>query len=481
MPENVLSQRINPLHTSRKDNNNVLSMQYLLPPFQRLLNLVFWCFTSLFLFVIPASAQSNEVIDEIVAIVGDQIILKSDVDGYVMGVAQQHQIPYSDELWKNALDQLINQKVLAVHAKRDTTLEISDSQVDQALDQRIAQLRDQVGGQSQLEELYGKSELQIKNDLRDDFRDQLLAEQFQNIKLQQIRVTPSEVKEWFSQLPADSLPVLPEMVRLAHIVRYPAITQAARDEAMEIISAIRDSVMAGASFEEMARLFSDDIASARNGGRDTGRRLSELVPEFAAVASRIEIGEISQVFETQFGLHFLRINQRQGDIIDYNHILIRFDESKADPTEAISFLETIRDSIVTHNAPFELMARRHSEEVSTASRGGRVVDPRSGSRDLPYDALGPTWKRTINTLQEGEISQPTEVELLDGRRAYHLLLLQKRVPSHTVDFVTDYERIQQIALQEKQARVLDEWVNKLRKDVYIETRGKAENLSVAEY
>ena len=421
----------------------------------------------------------NDVVDEIVAVVGDKIILRSEVDGFAMGLAQQQQIPYSEDVWRAALDQLINQHVLTVHALRDTTLIVTDDQVNQALDQRIGQLTSQVGGEAQLEELYGKSVIQIREDLRQDFRDQLLAEQFQSRKLREIQITPSEVKSWFSRFPTDSLPTLPDIVRIAHIVRYPEITEAARAEAREVLQAVRDSVVAGSSFEEMARQFSDDLASARNGGRITGQRLADLVPEFAAVAARIEPGEISQIFETQFGLHILRVNERRGDVIDFNHVLIRFDESKADPAEAIAMLETVRDSIVTHNQPFELMARRYSEEEASSIRGGRVVDPTTGARDLPLEALGPSWRRTISGLEVDEVSEPTEVELLDGQRAYHILKLQQRVPSHQVDIETDYTRIKQIALQEKQSVVFQEWLDELREDVYIETRGKAEALSVA--
>lgn len=442
---------------------------------------LFYLLCPLLLLIAPSftvMAQSGEVVDEIVAIAGDQIILRSDVDGYVMGILQQRQIPFTEQLWMEALNQLINQKVLAVHAKRDTTIEVSDEQVEQALNQRIDQLTAQVGGATQLEDIYGKSVLQIKNDLREEYRDQMMAEIFQSRKLQQIKITPSEVQEWFSRIPVDSLPDLPEIVRIAHIVRYPGVTDAARAEANEIISAIRDSIVVGGStFEDMARQFSDDVASARQGGRDSGRRLSELVPEFAAVAARIPIGEISQVFETQFGLHILRVNERRGDVIDYNHVLIRFDESKYDATVAIDYLKSVRDTLVNQNAPFELLARRHSQEESTANRGGRVVDPRTGVRDLPLDALGPTWRTTISTLEEGEISEPAEVELLDGRRAHHILLLQRREPAHRVDILTDYERIEQIALQEKQAIVFDEWLTQLREDVYIEVRGKAEDFS----
>lgn len=426
------------------------------------------------------SAQTAGVVDEIVAVVGDQIILRSEVEGLVAGALQQGQVTYSDELWMNALNQIVDFKVMAAHARKDTTIIVEDQQVEQALNQRIEQLSAQLGGTSQLEQIYGKSINQIKNELREDFRDQLSVEQFQGRKFQQIRITPSEVQRWFERLPTDSLPELPEMVRLAHIVSYPKITEEAREEARSILSTIRDSILAAPStFEQMARQFSDDAGSAANGGRYGFTRLSDLEPEFAAVASRVPLGEISQIFETRYGPHLVRVNDRRGDVVDFNHILIQYDLSKVDPTGSISFLNQIRDSILVHDQPFALMARRHSEEKTSAMRGGRVVDPRSGARDLPLAALGASWRATIATLDEGEISEPAEVELLDGQRAYHILLLEKRTPEHRIDLATDYDRIEEIALQEKREEVFRDWLLDLREDVYVELRGKAQDLAVA--
>ena len=448
---------------------------------------LFVCFAFVFLCVtlwpvsnVQAQDQEEEVIDEIVAVVGEYIILRSEVDGVVLRFLQQQPVGYSEELWFQALNQIIDQRVLAIHAKRDTNIVISDDQLEQALDQRIGQLTAQMGGVTQVEEIYGKSTLEIKSDLREELRDQLLAEQLQGQKLNTIKITPSEVKNWFMQFPTDSLPTIPETVRISHIVRYPALTEEAKVYARTLITSIRDSVVAGViTIEDAATAFSQDEGSKDNGGRYQGSRLGELVPEFAAVASRTEIGEISQVFESPFGFHILRVNERRGDIVDFNHVLIQIDEDKADPTEAISLLTQVRDSIATHEIPFELMARRHSEEEISNKLGGRVLDFRTGERDLVLQALNYTWRLTINDMEVGEISQPAPVELLDGKKAYHVIYLQRRIPEHIVDINTDYERIEQLALQDKQNRLIAEWLDELREDVYIEMRGKARKISLA--
>lgn len=434
------------------------------------------------LFAPPQShAQQAEVVDEIVTVVGDQIVLRSDVDGLVLSVLQQQQqqqTEYSDALWRDALNQLVDQKVLAVHARRDTTIQVTDEQVEQALDDRINQLTRQVGSTTQIEQIYGKSLVQIKADLRSEFRERLLAERFQGRKLQQIKITPTEVNQWFSQFPTDSLPTLPDIVRLSHVVRYPTISPEAEQDALDIISTIRDSVMTGTStLEDMARRFSEDQGSAPQGGRYQEMSLGDLVPEFAAVASRQPIDSLSQPFKSQFGFHILRVNDRRGDIVDFSHILIAIDQSKADPTEAIEYLAAVRDSILTSDIPFEIMARRNSEEGISMELGGRVVDPRTGERDLFLEALGPTWRDTIDTLQVDEISYPGAVETLDGKQAYHIVKLTKRVPSHRVDIETDYVRIEQLALRDKQSRVMRQWLDGLREEVFIEMRGKAASLS----
>ncbi|MFT7551275.1 MAG: peptidyl-prolyl cis-trans isomerase SurA [Rhodothermales bacterium] len=419
----------------------------------------------------PVSAQDQPVVDEIVAVVADQILLRSEVDAVVFGLMRQQSLQFSDLLWASALQQLVDEKVLLIHARRDTTLIVSDDQVFQMLDQRIGAMSAQVGGQSKLEEAYGKTVVEIKAELQEDFREQLLADQFRNRKVQQIKVTPTDVQRFFRQFPTDSLPTLPEAVRVSHIVRYPAVTDDSREETREILTAIRDSVInKPETFEEWAANFSEDQGSAENGGRYESMALSEMVPEFAAVASRAAPDIVSGIFETEFGLHFLRVNSRRGDEVDYNHILIQFDESKSDPQVAIDFLSAVGDSLGSGAVTFATAARRHSEDQRSAGQGGRVIDPQSGERDLFVENLGPFWQQALRDLAVDSLSAPHEVELTNGRRAYHIVHLQRRTPPHQVSIDTDYAFIEQYALRQKQAEVMTAWLIKLRRDVYIDFR-----------
>lgn len=431
--------------------------------------------------VATAQPQDREVLDGIAAVVADEIILRSEVDQAARQMArQQRQSDYTRDMWMRALDQLINQQVLAEQARQDTTITISDEQVDSQLDARIQQLVSRAGSEEKVEQQYGKSIVELKQQFRADFRDQLLAQRMQATKLQSIEITPSEVRSWFEEIPQDSLPRLPNTVRLSHIVRYPKPSPDAKARAQDIITTIRDSIVnSNVTIEEMARQFSDDQNTASSGGLIQDVNIDDLVPEFAAIASRAPIGEISQVFYNpqQRGYHILRVNSRSGGVIDLNHVLIRASAAAGPPERTIDYLNAVRDTLKNYEVPFGLMAKRHSEEERSAQNSGRVTDPSTGTRDLVLDRLGPSWRATVDTLKEGEISKPAEVNLLDGETAYHIVKLQKRTPAHRVSLETDYDRIRQYALQDKRQRIREQWISRLREDTYIDVRVEKTDLT----
>jgi peptidyl-prolyl cis-trans isomerase SurA len=295
--------------------------------------------------------------------------------------------------------------------------------------------------------------------------------------MQNINITPSEVRQWFEKIPQDSLPRVPKTVRLSHIVRYPKPSEDARKEARSLITSIRDSIVSGgASFEAMARQFSAPGAAGTATGALNNVNLDDLVPEFAAVASRTPVGKVSQVFynDQQSGYHILRINAKDGSTVDLNHILIKPDAPSGE--RAKKYLSAVRDTLINNpDVPFELMARRHSEDERTAENGGRVTDPQSGTRDLVLSRLGPSWKQTIQSLKPDDISEPAKVQLLSGDQAYHIVKLERRVPAHRVNIEQDYERIRQFALRDKRSRKMQDWTDQLRDEIYVDVRiSKAE-------
>lgn len=418
--------------------------------------------------VFPGQAQAQQdrqIIDGIVAVVGTHPILRSDVDA--MAITMARGSSPTTAMRRTALEELIVQQAVAAKAQRDTTIIILEEEVSQVLEERTQELIAQVGSQAEVEQLYNRSIAQLKEDYRRDVRNQLLAQALQRRVYFGVRVTPQEVRQWFNAIPSDSLPDIPELVRVAHIVRFAQVQPEAREEARERIQALRDSIEAGTPIEVLAERHSADPGSRNQGGRYASINIRDLVAEFGAVAGVLEPGELSHVFETEFGFHVMRLNSRRGDIIDFNHILIQVDASRTDPAEALATLETVRDSIVHRGGSFARLAREFSEDEASASRGGNIVVPQTGDRDLRFEALGPQWRATLDTLSVGEVSQPTRVSLLDGRSAYHIVTVQRRVPPHTMSLETDYALAEELALQEKRQRVMQEWLVNLREEVFI--------------
>ena len=428
---------------------------------------------------LPASAQpgtqpaAGQQLDGIAAVVGEQVVLYSEVDALVVQLAQGRPAP--PELWSRALDRLVNQRVVIDRARADTTLNVTDEIVSQQVERQVAQLTAQAGGQQALTDYYGRSIEEIKTLLREDVRDQVLLQQYQGRRLREVTITPGEVRAWFERIPAAERPLIPELVRVAHIVRVPEADDAGRAAVRATASALRDSVEAGqATIEEIANRYSDDPGNTnsngtQNGGLYTTLRLSDLEARFRAAAASGEIGAISPVFETPFGYHFMRVNEREGERISFNHVLLTVETGEGEVEAARDFLTVLRDSVLA-GRPFEAIAREHSQDPLSAQRGGYVAAPDTRQRDINPQGLGPRWQATLDTLEVGEISMPAEVQLFDGTTAQHVVLLQRRTPEHTLSVTDDYELLSQYALQDKQNVVLAEWVDDLRRAVYVDIK-----------
>lgn len=421
--------------------------------------------------------QPGTRLDGIAAVVGEQVVLYSEVDALVTQTTQGREAP--PDLWSRALDRLIDQRVVIDQARQDTTLTVSDDMVTSEVDRQLGQLAAQAGGEAALAAAYGKSIEELRATFREDVRDQLLLQIYQSRRLREVQITPGEVREWFDQIPEAERPEVPEMVRVAHVVRIPETDEAGEAAVRARAEALRDSVLAGqATFEEIANRHSTDPGNTnrdgtQNGGLYTTLPLSGLEARFQAVAATSEIGAVSPVFETPFGYHFMRVNEREGDRISFNHVLLDVEVGEAEAEAARSYLTALRDSVEAGVA-FEAIARRHSQDPSSATRGGYVTVPQTRSRDLVTQGLGPQWQATLDGLEVGEVSEPAPVQLADeeGTQAFHIVLLQKRTPPHRLSVDDDYQLLSQYALQEKQNRVLAEWVDDLRRSVYVDVRAE---------
>jgi peptidyl-prolyl cis-trans isomerase SurA len=353
------------------------------------------------------------------------------------------------------------------------SITVSSQQVDQRINQRIDQSIQQLGSERALEEQMGKSIVQIRADLREDYREQMIVQRFQQQKREEVDITRPEVKEFYESIPKDSLPVVPEQVAVSQIVIEPPTREDARQEALSLAKQLRDSVLNhGKTIEELAKRHGDG-PSASDGGKLPLISLDELVPEYSAAAAALEPGGISEVVETSFGFHVIRLNKRVGDQIDTNHILISVAADSYDNQAAIDRLNALRDSLQNNeDVTFSELAREYSDDPNTAPQGGRILNPQTGQRLLTLEELDPALYRIVLLLdEEGDISEPKAFQLGDSnnsRRAYRIVRLDQHVPEHVANLEQDYQRIKQVALQEKQQEYIDELISDLRQEMYVE-------------
>lgn len=426
----------------------------------------------LLLFLAPQwlHAQSG---DRVIAIVNNEVILKSDIDREITDYMRQMEMmnqpaQFSEDVWYNVLESMIDSYVLLEQAKVDS-ITVDDEIVDRQMDQRIQQLIQQAGSERALEQAFNKSIIELRADFREQFREQLITQQTQQTKMQEIEITRPEVIEFFESIPTDSLPTIPEQVGVSQIVAIPKAMEDAENAAMARAVQIRDSIVTqGASFEEMARRHSTG-PSAPNGGRLPMMPMSDLVPEYSAAAAALNPGEVSEVVRTDFGYHIIRLNERVGDQIATNNLLITVDEEGLDEAGAIETLEALRDSVLNHDIPFSELARRQSEDEFTANFGGRILNEETGERLLPLNSLESSLYRTVLLLDEiGQISEPRPFTTESGARAYRIVRLEEQIPEHRANLEQDFARIRNFALQQKRMQEMETWLSEIRDRVYIE-------------
>lgn len=424
------------------------------------------------LFSLTAAAQNRQVADQIVAVVNDHMILKSDVDRQLSEFMQQARVSEFDEqMWYYVLETIIDNFVLVEKARIDSVI-ISDSELDRQLNQRIDQLVQQVGSERELERAFGMPIIEIKAQYSDEFRQDMLINRMRQIKMERINITRPEVREFFESIPVDSLPIIPESVSLSHIVVIPPPKPDARENARNLAIALRDSLLNhGASMDDLARRYSDGPTASR-GGQLPMVATTDLLPEYAAAAAALEPGEISEVVSTNQGFHIIRLLERQGQSIATQHILIAVAGEELDEDYALEKLTAIRDSVYHHNRTFAQMARRHSDDRITAPAGGLLTDPQTGQRHIAISNLEPSLYRIVLLLEEpGDISPPRSHTYGEEQKsAFRIVRLNERIPEHRASMEQDYQLIRSFALQQKMQQELSKWISGLRNEVYVEYR-----------
>lgn len=422
--------------------------------------------------VIPVRAQEGEVVDQIVAVVNDHIILRSDVDNQLREYMQQtQQTNVDDDMWYQVLESQVFRHMLLEKARMDSIV-VSDDHVDRVLDQQINQMLEQAGSEERLEQYFGQSLLEVRAEFREHFREEMLVEEVRNQQMQNVNITRPEVFEFYEDIPEDELPMMPESVELAQIVVEPPPLTEAKENARNFAESLRDSIINyDKEIEELARRYSSGH-TASEGGRLPMVDINDLLPSYAAAASALEPGEISEVVETADGFHVIKLNERSGDRISTTHILIELDAEELDEQYAVDKLNALKDSVEAGGEDFSTIARRHSDDKATAPRGGRLTDQQTGQRRIPVERLDSSLRDLISGMEAGEISQPQEFTFgeEDERTGYRIVKVRDKNEERRATIEEDYQMIRQFALQQKQQEHLNEWFENLREDIYVEYR-----------
>lgn len=414
------------------------------------------------------SNAQREIIDDIVATIGGEFILLSEIEEQIaLAEAQQQSLPENARC--QILDNLLSQKLILHQAKVDSIV-IAPEEVEAQLDARIERILAYMNGdESQFEEYYGQSISQVKDEFREDLNAQILAERMQASILSNVKITPAEVKKFFNQIPVDSLPYFNSEVEIAEIVYKPKVNKSEKKIALDKIKDLRERIVnGGENFEELAAIFSDDTGSAKQGGSLGWAKRNSYVPEFEAAAYKLEKGEISQVVETQYGFHIIQLIERRGNTINARHILVKPQITQEDLDLSVSTLDSIRNLMIVDSLDFGRMVKQISDDSQQSyNNNGNLVNQKSGNTFFEIGDLEPDIYFAIDSLEVGGITRPIEVTEFGGDKLYKLIKLVSRSQPHKADLKTDYSRIRKAALESKKGMHISEWVGDKIGSTYI--------------
>lgn len=438
------------------------------------------CFLLIAGAAIGQTQASKVVADKIAGIVGDRIILQSDIKNSISDIVRQGgQVPDNAECI--LMEQAIISKVLMLQAEKDS-LPVTDEEVEADLDNRIRQYINQLGSQEALEEIAGKTIYQIKDDARESVKEQKLASAMQKKIVDNVRITPNEVKAYFDNIPKDSLPFYESELEVCQIIVYP---KASRDLEQYVVGEMNNYKKQIESkvttFDKLAKQVSEDPGSKDRGGQyQINRNEKSWDPVFMSTAFRLKEGEISNPVKSKFGYHIIQMVQRNGDDAIVRHILRIPPVTDAEISQAKAKLDTVRSKVIAGTMAFNEAASKYSDDEA-AKFTGPCVTGRDGSTYVTIDALDKDMVAMIAKMKIGEFSQPTAYTDEQGKKGVRIVYLKSRSEPHRMNMKDDYSKIAQFALDEKKGKALEKWMSVHIPTYYImvdpETAADCKNLN----
>lgn len=405
-----------------------------------------------------AFAQPQSLlIDRIVAVVGQEPVLRSDLEAR-REQAKQGGADDGSELACGELEDLLYEKLLLEQARIDSVV-VDQAQVDAELDRRIRYFSSQLGGDTKLEEFYGKTITEIKADFRDQVEDQLLVQTMQQKVTSDIRITPLEVQRFFRRIPEDSVPLINTEVEYAELLRIPKPNEEEERRVRRKIDEYREAIIKGdKDFCTVAILYSEDPGSAKECGQLGMVPTGVMVPEFDAVALSLKEGEVSQVFKTQYGYHFMELIERRGEQYNARHILMRPKVGQGDLQAARSLLDSLAKGIREGSIDMDKAVMEYSDDEESKGTNGVMIEPNSNSARWDIGALDQQTFFVLDKLKVGEVSDPQLIVRPDASKAYRIVRLNARSEPHRANLKDDYRLIQQAAEGKLRSEAIDRWV-----------------------
>ncbi|HPS26673.1 MAG TPA: peptidylprolyl isomerase [Bacteroidales bacterium] len=402
--------------------------------------------------------QNNEkiLIDEVVAVVGSNIVLYSDIENEYFQYLMQGSTK-GPGLKCQILEEVMFQKLLLTQAEIDS-ITVTEKQVESELDRRMRYFIEQIGSKEKLEEYFKKTVLQIKEEMRSKIRDYLLIQNVQAKLTQDVKITPTEVTEFFNAVSPDSLPLVGSQIEVAQIVKKPVIGQEEVNKVKEKLNGLRERVLKGEDFATLANLYSEDPGSMTKGGELGFVGRGELFTEFEAAAFSLKPGELSPIVKTQKGYHIIQMIERRGEYINVRHILMIPKASPADMIKSKKEIDRIAELIKKDSLTFERVATLYSDDPTKAN-GGLLTNQYSGNSKFSPEEIDPNMFFVIEKMKVGEVSAPMVYTNEDGQQAYRILKLKSRSEPHKANLKDDYPQIQNIAVQVKQNQAISNWIN----------------------
>ena len=417
-------------------------------------------------FALTAQAQ---VIDEVIWVVGDEAILRSEVEEERLRAQYEGQQLAGDP-YCVIPEQLAVQKLYLHQAELDS-IETSESTVSYQVDMRMNYYINQIGSKEKMEEYFRKTSSEIREEMMTAVRNQMIIQQMQQKLTSNIKPTPAEIRRYYNSLPLDSIPMMPAQVEVQILSFEPAVPTEETERIKQRLREFTERVQSGkADFSMLARLYSEDTESAKRGGELGFVGKGQLVPEFAEVAFNMnDPKRVSRIVKTEYGYHIIQLIEKKGDRINCRHILLRPRISASDKIKAIERLDSIRSFVLLDSMQFEQAVIRYSEDKNTVMNAGLMINPNTGGSRFEYQELAPEIAKQIYTMQEGEISQPfVMMDQSKNREVCAIVRLKKKTDVHRANLTDDFQTIKAMLEAKKGQELLREWILKKQKTTFVQ-------------